>query len=273
MSLEEEFIIEEVENFPCIWDLKHEDYKNKSVVENAWRTIAYTADSTVEECQDLWKSVRLKFVRERKIIKTLPSGSTGYGGSWAHFEKMAFLSPHVQTRRTKSNFLKRKLVPELEQPLKSETWNTMNVTLDDGVETHSFSDNQDMDPLVECTDSKLHLEYSVPSNTQNNILPEKLVPISNKKNQPEILNSFSLSRTGLFSQEQNGSKKRKNNESHYSEEENCVTQTSNEIPENLEDHYFGLSLASSLSKMKNNKKKLILKAEILMKIADAIEDN
>lgn len=46
MSFQEGILIENVQNFPTIWNTKHKEHRNLLVVENAWKSIAFILEES-----------------------------------------------------------------------------------------------------------------------------------------------------------------------------------------------------------------------------------
>ncbi|CAH1183067.1 unnamed protein product [Ceutorhynchus assimilis] len=67
-------------------------------MENAWKSVAAIVKTNVEACKELWKSLKSKYIRERRLMITMPSGTAAYPGNWPLFKAMAFLAPTIQTR-------------------------------------------------------------------------------------------------------------------------------------------------------------------------------
>ncbi|CAH1171040.1 unnamed protein product [Phaedon cochleariae] len=129
MNLDEATLIETVEAFSCIWDTKNKDHRNILVVENARKSIG-----NIMQASGTWKSLRAKYIRERKLIVTRPSGSAAYTGHWTLFKTMGFLANVVQSRRTSGNVSKN----SGHKP--SQVWNT-NIIIEE-TETENFEDSQ-----------------------------------------------------------------------------------------------------------------------------------
>ena len=60
---------------------------------------------TVKRCFDRWTSLRTQYMRTRRELRAARSGSEGRTPhTWALFDIMAFLEPHVAERATSSNY-------------------------------------------------------------------------------------------------------------------------------------------------------------------------
>ncbi|CAH1183922.1 unnamed protein product [Phaedon cochleariae] len=256
MSLEEGTLIEMIEKFPHLWDKKNPSYKDKIAIENSWKTISEIMSLTVEECQDMWKSIRLKFIRERRLIKNRPSGSGAYSCTWTLYEKLGFLHDVVTTRKTKGNIKKHS--ETLSTP--SDVWEDIIMVDADGEVSQeiSNSDNemsQDPDPQ-----SETELSQEMPSTSKRTLSNITNLPSSSsmKGKQP---------------------KKRKSDVPLDQLVETCssvgksITNFFKSSPDSnigKDDYHFGLSVAESISKIKDERKKLGIKAEIFVIISDAI---
>lgn len=82
----EEKLIDAVRKFPCLWEAKHLAHKEQWTRENAWLEVVKVMNAnigasdtpfTIEEYQKKWKSLRDRFVRERKLVTNWMSGDPG----------------------------------------------------------------------------------------------------------------------------------------------------------------------------------------------------
>ncbi|CAG9762749.1 unnamed protein product [Ceutorhynchus assimilis] len=74
---EQSALIDHIESFPHLWDKKNAMYSDIIAKENAWKTISTIMEKTVKECKDSWDFLRSKYIRERRVIKNIPSGTRG----------------------------------------------------------------------------------------------------------------------------------------------------------------------------------------------------
>ncbi|XP_050516481.1 uncharacterized protein LOC126891346 [Diabrotica virgifera virgifera] len=99
-NMDIELLIQFVRSKPYLYNKAHKIFKNVQIKENAWAKIAESLQSSPEICEKTWKSLKEKFVRERRKIKKTPSGSARMDGSvWTWFKEMEFLSDFIQERR------------------------------------------------------------------------------------------------------------------------------------------------------------------------------
>ncbi|KAG5889262.1 hypothetical protein JTB14_025522 [Gonioctena quinquepunctata] len=59
----------------------------------------------VTDCKQLWASIRTRYVRERRLIKNIPSGFGAYTCKWPLFQHCGFLDTVIKPRRTLSNII------------------------------------------------------------------------------------------------------------------------------------------------------------------------
>lgn len=97
-----------VEQYPCIWDFGHADYKHRNKRTAAWRAVSTAMGDrfTAEECSLKWQFLRRTFREKMKSAKQTKSGQAAtHKPSWIHYESMAFVaaSEIAQTTNTESN--------------------------------------------------------------------------------------------------------------------------------------------------------------------------
>ncbi|KAH7959156.1 hypothetical protein HPB49_009047 [Dermacentor silvarum] len=70
-------LLEGIRSHPCVYDVKRMDYRDTERKNNAWEAIRKQCGlATVDQCLKLWKRLRDRFNRERKLIEqTKRSGS------------------------------------------------------------------------------------------------------------------------------------------------------------------------------------------------------
>ncbi|KAB0805202.1 hypothetical protein PPYR_02172 [Photinus pyralis] len=90
-------LIELIQNYEFLYDLSHKEYKNAKKKEDAWKEISEITRCSVEDCMKLWKNVRDRFTREKRLK---PSGSGGGDTNWVYSEKMSFYSKCTRPRKT-----------------------------------------------------------------------------------------------------------------------------------------------------------------------------
>ncbi|XP_030762713.1 uncharacterized protein LOC115887431 [Sitophilus oryzae] len=282
MSFEEGILIENIQNFPCIWNTKDKEYRNSLVVQNAWKSISFIMEESVESCQEAWKSLRSKYIRERKLITSMPSGSAAYSGNWPLFKSLNFLAPVIQTRRTSGNVKKQ---CQDKTPLNFPSpnlWTTTMVVRKDGSLVEETPVESQEEYLEETED-----RYADSDDTSLNTVVLDRVPSPHESVTASRSSTPSVS---LISHKPKTTKqgfKRKILESPSMDKllEKCcnvgesindfIKQSSGDIKKEIgnDNYYFALSLAESLSKIKSEKKLLKIKSKILLLLADELEDD
>ncbi|XP_018376012.1 PREDICTED: uncharacterized protein LOC108769492 [Trachymyrmex cornetzi] len=103
-------LIQLVEKCPNLYAKSRPDYKDRNKAQNSWSSIAKTLNVEVTACQYRWGQLRERFARERRSLKAgLPSGSGSSNllSPSTLYKSLLFLEPHVQTRRTRGNIMKK----------------------------------------------------------------------------------------------------------------------------------------------------------------------
>ena len=132
-----------VERFPVIYDKKNKDFKDKLIVENAWKeVISEVGLESIERGKKMFENLRKRYTRRRNAAKKGPSGTDAASVKEAN-EKMkdvmflSWLEPYIKTRATKTNL--KALVKEAANEFSSEEEEGSDDS-DDGV---SVSDGED----------------------------------------------------------------------------------------------------------------------------------
>ncbi|KAJ8707387.1 hypothetical protein PYW08_010639 [Mythimna loreyi] len=58
--------VKEVEKYPCLYDKTLPEYANKMHNRRAWSAIARKSNTSVPECRDRWRKIRISFMRSLK---------------------------------------------------------------------------------------------------------------------------------------------------------------------------------------------------------------
>jgi len=104
MTMDDEKLIEFVRNCPHLWDHSLQEYRDRSVCNRSWISIAEQLGGfTSKEARDRWRQLRDSFVRaKRNTIK-----KSGAGGEikskWKFSEKMNFLDKVLISRTSVSS--------------------------------------------------------------------------------------------------------------------------------------------------------------------------
>ncbi|XP_048481508.1 uncharacterized protein LOC125489531 [Plutella xylostella] len=88
-------LIELYQNYECLWDTAHREYKNKLIKQDAWDSIAKTLDVPVKEVESKVHTLRSQFSRERKKLKSSKKTGTGSDDvlniTWFAYKPLLFL--------------------------------------------------------------------------------------------------------------------------------------------------------------------------------------
>ncbi|KAK4882436.1 hypothetical protein RN001_005755 [Aquatica leii] len=142
-----------LEEAPLLWEshpstISHRDYKNSKKKEQAWVEISEITNLSVEDCMRLWKNLRDRFTREKRLK---PSGSEGGDSNWVYYEKMAFYNKCTRPRKThtsmqastsKQKNLRKELTP---RPASSSSsgWSGIETILSPQSEGEVMEDSQE----------------------------------------------------------------------------------------------------------------------------------
>lgn len=100
---EEAVLIDIIQHYSFLYDKTKSNYKDASKKELAWQTISEAMQRPVEEVQRLWRLLRDRYSKERRITKTTPSGSAAKESQWQFYKAMGFMEKHVTTRKRTTN--------------------------------------------------------------------------------------------------------------------------------------------------------------------------
>ncbi|XP_072376433.1 uncharacterized protein [Diabrotica undecimpunctata] len=88
-------LINMVKQFPYLYNSRHENFKNTALRERTWCNIAERLKVPVGDCQRIWKNLRDKWSKEKRITMQNP----GISSEWEFYEVLKFLQPFVRRRR------------------------------------------------------------------------------------------------------------------------------------------------------------------------------
>ncbi|XP_030762686.1 uncharacterized protein LOC115887413 [Sitophilus oryzae] len=106
MGFDDAALIELVEAHPCLYDKENILFKNKQFVENTWDKIATILNTPADLCIQRWVNLRHRYTKEKRIAKTIPSGSSAAGKIWEYYTNMSFLDNFIVQRNTSGNIKK-----------------------------------------------------------------------------------------------------------------------------------------------------------------------
>ena len=96
-------LIEVVKNYPALYDLSNESYRDKNAKENAWIKVANECSVTTECAKKKWKSLRDQY---RRSLQTKPKSGFGRSSTskeWEFQKSLNWLQNFTKTRPSESN--------------------------------------------------------------------------------------------------------------------------------------------------------------------------
>ncbi|XP_042862630.1 transcription factor Adf-1-like [Penaeus japonicus] len=99
-----ELLINLVRERPAIYDASDSRHRDRDVIAALWGEVATELKCTEAACKEKWRHLRSNFMREKRKLMKLPSGSaSSLTKRWAYYDAMEFLLPHVTPRPTSSS--------------------------------------------------------------------------------------------------------------------------------------------------------------------------
>lgn len=97
-----EKLIQTVYAFPVLYNVSLHDYRSTERRVKAWREVAASVGLSVVECKRRWKTIRDRYIRERRLCKLKKDLGGRRLHYWPHRESLAFLDAHIRKRRRPS---------------------------------------------------------------------------------------------------------------------------------------------------------------------------
>lgn len=101
---EESYLIENVKQFPCLYDSNYENAMYRVMRSSAWESVAKALgkeNATADECQAKWNSIRGSFRRILHRGNFSMNDEGGVKNGWAHIQAVDFLRVHIKPLRLK----------------------------------------------------------------------------------------------------------------------------------------------------------------------------
>ncbi|XP_065068514.1 uncharacterized protein LOC135693858 [Rhopilema esculentum] len=106
----DEQLAEAVRQYPCLYDKRKKDYKDKNVVANAWRKVAEaTGMESGEEAKKLFDNLKKRYSKKRNEMRKVERSGTSTSAVAVAKEKLdqykflVWLQPFIQARSSKTN--------------------------------------------------------------------------------------------------------------------------------------------------------------------------
>ncbi|XP_030641147.1 uncharacterized protein LOC115821461 [Chanos chanos] len=94
-----EILIKTVSNHPELYNVTLQDYRNPEKRVNAWQSISASVGLPAVECKTKWKSLRDRYMRERRLEKLKRKKGERSSSYWRHRDTMSFLEPFVKEKQ------------------------------------------------------------------------------------------------------------------------------------------------------------------------------
>ncbi|CAG9773187.1 unnamed protein product [Ceutorhynchus assimilis] len=241
--MDDEHLINQVKEFPALYNKKDSRYKSKLAKENAWKTIAAILESDVVSCEQRWTSLRAKYTTIRKKLREMPSGS----GSadipcfWPYYHMLSFLDPFLLTRRTVSNFK-----PSM-QPI-SSAWDTLTQVLEGTREEPEHSESDDfLTPLPSPREESLAAPTPQQARIQKTASASPHVELEAKKRKTETVQDELCNKMS-----------------------SCIDTLNANMGQKPSDREFALSLAQDMSVL-TSEEKIFFKRNAYMLLTEILE--
>uniref|UniRef100_A0A8C1PD99 Transcription factor Adf-1 n=2 Tax=Cyprinus carpio TaxID=7962 RepID=A0A8C1PD99_CYPCA len=94
-----EKLIQSVHAYPVLYNVSLHDYRSAERRVRAWREVAASVGLSVVECKRRWKTIRDRFIRERRLCQLRREEGGRRLHFWPHRESLSFLDAHVRKRK------------------------------------------------------------------------------------------------------------------------------------------------------------------------------
>ncbi|KAF4113974.1 hypothetical protein G5714_006519 [Onychostoma macrolepis] len=94
-----EKLIQSVHAYPVLYNVSLHDYRSAERRVKAWREVAASVGLSVVECKRRWKTIRDRYIRERRLCQLRREEGGRRLHFWPHRESLSFLDAHVRKRK------------------------------------------------------------------------------------------------------------------------------------------------------------------------------
>uniref|UniRef100_A0A672KFX2 Uncharacterized LOC107577831 n=2 Tax=Sinocyclocheilus grahami TaxID=75366 RepID=A0A672KFX2_SINGR len=94
-----EKLIQTVHAYPVLYNASLHDYRSSERRVKAWREVAACVGLSVVESKRRWKTVRDRYIRERRLWQLRKEEGSRRLHYWPHRESLAFLDAHIRRRK------------------------------------------------------------------------------------------------------------------------------------------------------------------------------
>lgn len=136
--------VKEIEKYPCLYDKTLPEYANKVYNRRAWSTIAKKINTTIPDCRDKWRKIRISFMRSLKQQQSDKPPMRPYYLS----EELHFLRPFLKINPLKTS-------PQKNEQKDEHKDEQMDYDICTGVQKQELSDSEASDPFeIECVEDE-----------------------------------------------------------------------------------------------------------------------
>ncbi|XP_051552380.1 uncharacterized protein LOC127440041 [Myxocyprinus asiaticus] len=97
-----EKLIQIVYTYPVLYNVSCHNYRSSEKRAKAWRDVAASVGLSVVECKRRWRSIRDRYIRERRLCKLKREEGGRRLHHWPHRETLSFLDAHIRKRKRHS---------------------------------------------------------------------------------------------------------------------------------------------------------------------------
>ncbi|XP_065106181.2 uncharacterized protein [Paramisgurnus dabryanus] len=94
-----EKLIQSVYAYPVLYNVSYRDYCSSERRAKAWREVAASVGLSVVECKRRWKSLRDRYIRERRLCALRKEQGGRRLHYWPHRETLSFLDAHIRKKK------------------------------------------------------------------------------------------------------------------------------------------------------------------------------
>ncbi|KAF5284715.1 hypothetical protein FQR65_LT13417 [Abscondita terminalis] len=132
-------LVEAVEKHPCLYHYNLKEYSNRNKVQAAWETIAQEMESTAKDCKEVWRNLRIVYIRN---LKKPPSGSATKKKEYHLLKYMQFLNRYVNSKTEKGLPGKLPSPPQTDNAYSEPDQERVPETIDNNKEANDASDTK-----------------------------------------------------------------------------------------------------------------------------------
>ncbi|KAE9521371.1 hypothetical protein AGLY_018193 [Aphis glycines] len=102
---EDVMLVELVSNHPCLFDLKHQAYKDIQIREKVWKEISIHLKKSTEDCKKRWRSIKDTYNKKKRNRKLGTGSAKDKPSKWMLADVLSFLDTTTYERQGLSNVI------------------------------------------------------------------------------------------------------------------------------------------------------------------------